>query len=516
MNVKKPFLAHQVAILSMLVTILMCSSSWAATYYVDPNGNDTSGNGSSTSPWKSLSTACSKVGSGNTIYLNAGSYSDNNRCNLATGVTIQGAGSAAVTITSAYSGGSGTAYIYRENTQTNPVPHGNNDISGFTLNGSNKTLRAGISIRGTDAITIHDMKFTKIHTHAIRLAGYGFQTDYTTLTTQQPATYGINYTVHDVVIDDCSSETSDTSNDRLGAIDLMGVQNCIIYNATINENYPAHGVGVKAVPGWVKGFKWYNSTVTMDHTNTDSFVFEMYNFSSDSEIYNNNFNHYLSLNGGITTLNSGSTWNLKIHDNVSNLAGLPSTSGHEFSHNWLNVYNNYFYGGTGPAAGLWSTNYLTGSGVSHWRFNNNVVYNCSDGVYLARGNNSYVEIYNNTFDTMTGKPWGGSGVDGSGFSGSMSGTKIQNNLIINSASTPITTSGGMSGSVIDHNWLNTASPGINNTGNRPSPYYVPSSNSSNLADAGINVGLPYKGSAPAIGAFEPGVSLSAPTNLTVH
>jgi hypothetical protein len=517
MHLKKPFMARQIAILSMLVTILMCSSSWAASYYVDPNGNDTSGNGSSTSPWKSLSTACSKVtSSGNTIFINAGNYTDNNRCNLAVGVNIQGAGKSSVTITSAYSGGSGTGYIYRENGQTNPVPHGNNDISGFTLNGSNKTLRSGIWIRGSDNINVHDMNFTKIHTTAICFGGYGFQTDYNTLTSTQPVVYGINYTIHDVVIDDCSSETSDSTNDRQGAINLIGVQNCVIYNMTLNENYPNHGVGLKAVPGWLKGFKMYNSTITTDHTNTDSFVFEMYNFASDSEIYNNSFNHYISLNGGITSLNSGSSWNLKIHDNVSVLAGLPSTSGHEFSHNWLNVYNNYFYGGNVPAAGLWSTNYLTGSGVTHWRFNNNVVYNCSDGVYIARGNNSYVEIYNNTFDTMTGSPWGGSGIDGSSFSGSMSGTKIQNNLIINSASTPITTNGNMSGSIIDHNWLNTASPGINKTGNRPSPYYVPSSTSSNLADAGINVGLPFTGSAPAIGAFEPGLALSAPTNLSVH
>ena len=41
MSFKKPTQFRNVTILSMLAALLMCSSSWAATYYVDPNGNDT-------------------------------------------------------------------------------------------------------------------------------------------------------------------------------------------------------------------------------------------------------------------------------------------------------------------------------------------------------------------------------------------------------------------------------------------------------------------------------------------
>jgi hypothetical protein len=515
MNLKKRFLVQQLTILSLLATILMCSSSWAATYYVDPNGNDTAGNGSQTSPWKSLSTACSKVGSGNTIYLNAGSYTDNKSCSLAMGVTIAGAGKGSVTITSAYSGGYGTAYIYRggDNVSTNPLPHANNDISGFTLNGSNKTLSCGIWLRGSDYITIHDMAFKNIKTTAINLGGWNAWADYNTSTSNPPACWGYNDTIHDVTIDNCTTKNTQSTDDRLGAIDLKSLANCQIYNVTINENYADSGTGIKAVVGWLKGFKLYNSTITMFPTNTDSFVMETYNFSGDSEVYNNTFNHFISLNGGVKTLDSGSTWNLKIHDNVFNMTALPSTmSGNEFSHNWLNAYNNYFYGGNHPAVGLWSTNYLTSSGVAHWRMNNNVFFNCSEGIYVPRGANSYVEILNNTFDSMTGNPWGGKAVDITG--GSISSLKIQNNLITNSGGT-IGTGGSISGSTVDHNWLNTANPGITGSGNRPSPYYRPSSTSSNLADAGTNVGLPFTGSAPAIGAFEPGVSLNAPSNLTV-
>jgi hypothetical protein len=499
--------------LCFLLGIALASASWGTIYYIDPNGNDTSGNGSSTFPWSTLSNACAKVTSpGDVIFINPGVYADNNRCNLAIGVTICGAGKSFVTIKSAYNGDYTSGYIFRVTTSANPVPHGHNDISGFTLDGSNKALNTGINISGTDYITIHDMKFQHIKTTAINLAGWDGWASYNAATVNPPATYGYNDSIHDVVIDDCSTQTTATFDDRLGAIELKSLANCMIYNVTINENYPNHGTGIKAVVGWLAGVKLYNTLITTDHGNTDSFGLEMYNFSGNSEIFNCSFNHYISVVGGILKLNSG--WNLKIHDNTFNMTGLGG-AGNELSHNWLNTYHNYFYGANSPAVGLWSSAYLTSTGVTHWRFNNNIVYNCSDGVFLYRGTNSYIEILNNTFDTLIKNTWGGYGIDG-GSAGSMSGTKIQNNLIFNAVAGSIVTSNSMTGNVIDHNWLNAPNPGISGSGNRPSPYYIPNGTSSNLAGAGINVGLPFTGPAPAIGAYEPGAVPSMPTNLNIN
>lgn len=529
MSFKKPTQLRRITILSALAALLMCSSSWAATYYVDPNGNDTSGNGSSTSPWKTLSTACSKVtSSGNTIYLNAGTYSDNNRCNLALGVNIQGAGKTSVLIKTAYNGGWGTGYIFRQTSPSAPMVHGNNEISGFTLDGSSKTLSAGIFIRGTDQINIHDIKFQSIKNNAIWLEGYY---DWSNNTMVEPPAYGLNDIIHDVETNDTTTDANNGPGERMGAINIGGMANAQLYNLTINENLPNRGTGVKSVPGWLKNFKAYNWTVKTDVTDTNAFVFEMYNFLGDSEIYASTYYHTLSLNGGPQSLSAGSSWNLKIHDTVTDLTNvnLPGVVGHELSHNYLDFYNNYMAGIQGRAAGLWSTNYTTGSGVTHWRFRNNVVYNCGDGLHIVRGNNSYVEIYNNVFDTITAKPWGGSGIDGSAFSGSLSGTKIQNNLIMNTAAAPISIGGSMSSTLVDHNWFyntgngnnvaNSSSsttqtnntkgvaPQFSSSGVRPDPYYR--STSGNLVDAGVNVGLPYSGQAPDIGAYE-GKRLSAP------
>ena len=48
---------------------------------------------------------------------------------------------------------------------------------------------------------------------------------------------------------------------------------------------------------------------------------------------------------------------------------------------------------------------------------------------------------------------------------------------------------------------NTNNPAMNKTGLKPSPFYIPI-NGGNLNDAGTNVGLPYLGAAPDIGAYE--------------
>ncbi len=58
----------------ILLIALICSSpAFAATYYISPTGNDTTGDGSSGTPWKSLTKAYT-TGGGNTFILKDGSY----------------------------------------------------------------------------------------------------------------------------------------------------------------------------------------------------------------------------------------------------------------------------------------------------------------------------------------------------------------------------------------------------------------------------------------------------------
>lgn len=65
----------RVAILTILVVLVMCSASWAATYYVSAtNGND--GNpGTLASPWKTIGKANATLKAGDTVYIRGGTYS---------------------------------------------------------------------------------------------------------------------------------------------------------------------------------------------------------------------------------------------------------------------------------------------------------------------------------------------------------------------------------------------------------------------------------------------------------
>lgn len=68
--------SERIAIRALISTIIVLFSmiSYAATYYISPTGNDTSGNGTITSPWFTLNKAWSTVAAGDVIYMRGGTY----------------------------------------------------------------------------------------------------------------------------------------------------------------------------------------------------------------------------------------------------------------------------------------------------------------------------------------------------------------------------------------------------------------------------------------------------------
>lgn len=61
-------------ILAILFCVLVVSSANAATYYISTTGNDTTGNGSISTPWKTFNKANSSASSGDTVYARGGVY----------------------------------------------------------------------------------------------------------------------------------------------------------------------------------------------------------------------------------------------------------------------------------------------------------------------------------------------------------------------------------------------------------------------------------------------------------
>ncbi len=94
-------------ILFFFITVLISISASAHIWYVSTTGSDTSGDGSITKPWASLSHAADTINSANgfssdTIYINTGAYTDNNQVVLSEGISILGNSTSRPTITTNY------------------------------------------------------------------------------------------------------------------------------------------------------------------------------------------------------------------------------------------------------------------------------------------------------------------------------------------------------------------------------------------------------------------------------
>ncbi|HMU73739.1 MAG TPA: DUF1565 domain-containing protein, partial [Ferruginibacter sp.] len=117
-------------LITVFLFIILSVSAEAATYYIDPNGNDVTGNGSLANPWKTLRKATLTVtGAGNIIHVNAGTYYETQECYLAVGVNLEGAGSTVTIIRGEITGQFSTLLSLDSPNDTN----GNQSVSGITF-----------------------------------------------------------------------------------------------------------------------------------------------------------------------------------------------------------------------------------------------------------------------------------------------------------------------------------------------------------------------------------------------
>jgi hypothetical protein len=82
---------RMVLTLAFFCVFSLFASACGATYFIDPNGNDTTGDVTLTNPWYSLSDSCEQVPfSDHIIQLTDCNYMHNNKCNLRMDVDIIG------------------------------------------------------------------------------------------------------------------------------------------------------------------------------------------------------------------------------------------------------------------------------------------------------------------------------------------------------------------------------------------------------------------------------------------
>lgn len=74
MNRSKLMNKIQVAIMAILAVLVMCSTSWAANYYIDASKGNDGNPGTLSQPWKTLSKANSTLNAGDTVFIRGGTY----------------------------------------------------------------------------------------------------------------------------------------------------------------------------------------------------------------------------------------------------------------------------------------------------------------------------------------------------------------------------------------------------------------------------------------------------------
>jgi len=529
----------------------------ATTYYVRTDGhNAASGlnntNNATTGAWLTHVYAFAHVSSGDSIVTIQGTYTETAQLVLIPGVSWHGLDSATCIIKSTIT----TKYIEMVNMRSAENTNGNQTISGLKFDGQNTTF-SFFRIGGRSNVSIHDCSFADPQIYGVTFAVHnaddfdpGFPTHYDT------SNKFYNNTMYN-----CGNWDADVTA-GYGALQIGGQKDMLIFNNSIIQNNTCYNNGWN-IKYWQGGynvgtkihdnyFKAKAECFTLGDQNWD-FSIEMFN-ATGMEINNNtiingcvdyNFNSTVGFGLGGSLIVGPYAYSLWIHDNTFYME---SANTHiqtgitlEYSIDSVFIENNTF---DKYNIGILYTP-RPASTVSNVFVHNNLFTD----VTLAEGAEGYfidhrvysgtnltfnnLEYYNNTFLASSSNPvLYGIALPNSTSGGTLSNIKIKNNIIKGSINAPIQV---LEGTVAITN-LDIEYNDIYGCGNSNLPSYTVSPgagytfannlnilpefggsnyslvNTSALIDAGVNVGLPFTGTAPNINWVE----TTAPAPPTVN
>jgi hypothetical protein len=518
-------------------------------YYVATTGQDAAGRGSQGAPFRTIAYAAKHVPAGPdvTIYLNPGTYSETKAIELPLGVSLEGAGESSVTITSPgnipipagvdrtsndwklwyygsliqlYSAGysGGPEQIYGAPNEMVASSDGNQTLSGFTVDGNNKQVKAGVWVQNRNNVTMHHVTIKNCEQR-------GAVFTRSDMWWYEPLPEG--KWMHNTKVYNCTFKDNGAQlgSETLGNLCLAGLDGANIYNLTINDNV---GYGIKFIMvGHFRNVKIHDCDITVNEEDAqwgEKISIELWNLDQGNEIYNiksNTWHSYVN-HGQLTSYEpSGtSTNNLKIHDvEIIDPDGVSSKEAIEAALSGVEIYDCYIQD-KGFGIAIWN-----GQGQTlkkNYIIRDNIFVNVNRAPVFGFGKSSAVfvpdaaqnlKIYNNVFDRM------GNGLNLDG----VLSAEVKNNVFLNSEGADVENGSGvtfqnnlkyhtnpqknawnLTGGVTLGSGNIVSNPGFRNSGSRPDNFYRPASSASAVVDAGINVGFPFNGSAPDIGRWELG------------
>lgn len=542
-------------VFSLLFLVFSVLAS-ATTFYIDPAGSN-SNDGSAARPWLTLSFACSKVKtSGDIIHVNSGTYIEPLQSKLAVGVSIEGEGITSIIHSHVTASETPTIYAY----SASVVP-GNQHISNIVLDGDGNTAWSAIRFVGRSNVKVFDCTIQNFYAEGLSLIHPNVSTVPTTWLTGcqvynnkilnstihtgigSPAHYygNLHFTGMDGLL---VHHNYMTSNDRAGSVregECIGAhrywKNCKIYDNTleVNVHQPDYFDMTMELFYSMGGNEIYNNKIKGGYIDL-CWNYSPAPFTYSIDIYNNTIgtdspvNYYMlgicleTNSKGVIIRNN----HIKNCSHPINLTvGFPEFGEATETIENINIFNNVIES-IGNSSDNWGLgisfnkskdrpyNALIFKNINIW---NNVIKSADilpvyTGIQLPNfAISSNISIRNNIIQGFGNSPiWLRSNDYKTG--ASITNLSIENNVFYkNGQNTPkfeieiITTKTVQSNLAVNPLFvsttdfhLQTGSPAIN---------------------AGINVGLPFSGTAPDIGAFEtvsnvvqanqsPVVSISSP------
>ncbi|NOT94671.1 right-handed parallel beta-helix repeat-containing protein [Ferruginibacter sp.] len=288
----------------------------ANTLYISPSGNDGSGTGAATNPWKTLLKATTSVSAaGSIIHVNAGTYVEAAQCVLKPGVSIEGEGVTSIIKSKVTAKFTSILFLSSASEGTN----GNQHISNLKFDGQNLSSGWGISVVARSNVSIYNCTVLNFKEVGVNFSGITSQNGYL-----PPATYASGNSFYNNIV--TNSSTNDSVYGR-GCMQFGGQTGMLVYNNIITQPYRTGtftgniGWPMKmANEGYIKNCKVYNNTLTralftgVGHgVNNDwNFSFEMWNVEG-LEIYGN------TCQGEVDIANAtkgNSTYGLWFHNNT--------------------------------------------------------------------------------------------------------------------------------------------------------------------------------------------------------